>query len=199
MDYLPPERPAIVAQAKPQASDRRGEAYYEFVDLGMIDALPEPQDWTNTKTYEQRQQLHELKPGQREIFAKPDTQPQPVYYMYQHKPCSSAAFTAFRKILRAEVGELERYDLESVHELLGTRAEKGCDTKAGVMFAIKTPVLRVFSRKVGEKNYSECIFAISDAKQRLVQEIGFEGAKPGEHFSEEARDMLNGIELKPAK
>ncbi|HEY9793557.1 MAG TPA: hypothetical protein V6D22_24375 [Candidatus Obscuribacterales bacterium] len=202
MDYLPPEKPAVIAKADQKLMAARHEASYAFVDLGTIRALPEPEDWDSTQTYEQQLGLHKLTPGQRVIFAKPDSAVQPVWYIDQHKPCSPAAFDAFTKLVNGNTAQiLGQPQLQPLKDILGSKAtDKTFDIQADVTERGGRKVLNILYSRHGAKTFGHALYLVADTKKRLIQEVGYEGANFGkDHWSEEAQQMLANIKFKPEK
>ena len=203
MDYLPPEPPAMVAQASERllAEYHRIEFSSAFGDMGMIDTLPDTGEWDDTTTWKQRMFLVNFKPGQRVVFAKPTLASKPEFYIDQHNPVSESTFAFFKKIVdRDEAPVLDSNQLQPLRELLGSRiTDKRYSTHAFAKDFGPHHTLKV--RTYGpDKTYTECIFVIADRKKRLIQEIGYEGATDADqHWSHDAGEMLINIELKPEK
>jgi hypothetical protein len=204
MDYVPPERPAIVAQASDRLlADRQRTVFASaFGDVGMIDTLPETGEWIDTTTWEQRMLLTDLKPGQRVVFAKPRLAAKPLFYINQLQPCSPPIFAMFDKLIKADhFARLGASELEPLREILETKVtDKKFHTHAGQIDINGHHALMVNCFNTTNNTYSESIFIVANRKKRLIQEIGYEGATEGDaHWSKEAHEMLMNIELKSEK
>jgi len=201
MDYLPPEKPAIVAKADSQFLAQRYQSPYAWCLMGEVKELPDPGDWKDLLDEEQQERLEKLKPGQKAVFAKPESAPEPVWYIYQHKPCSTAAFSAFEKLIqKPTVMPLTEAQLLPLKEIIGTKpCDKASRTESDVLAMRGRHALSVCVTNAATHRTSHALYVISDSNQRLIQEVGFDGANFKNHWGDEAETMLMGIEFRPKK
>lgn len=202
MDYLPPDKPVLVAKADERQLTQHHKHLREFVDIGKIDHMPATNDWASATTFEQWQAMLKsgLKPGLQLIFAKPKSASEPVLYIRDHKPCTPTVFNAFRNLLDERTDELNEAQVQSIAEILGEKAN------AKTYFPIATVTtlggrkgINVhWDRKRQSTHYlGRSFYFISDAHKRVIEEVGYEGAKGQDHWRQEAEDMLNRIEFIP--
>lgn len=202
MDYVPPERPAIIAEANKRLVAESHRSWGKLIDTGMIDQMPYPSNWLDTTTWFQRVNLKALKPGQRVALLKPNTGSGPLIYIEQHKPCSQKAFESFAHIVKEnKPGDLSGTQLTSLSEILGDRAtDKSYCTQAAVMDLGGRKGIDVFSGRPSEHRMGRAFFLVSDPKHRLIQEVGYEGAKGGgDEWRNDAEEMLNNIQFVKSK
>ena len=75
MDYLPPDKPALIAKADHTLLAQYHKHTYKFVDIGKMSQMLDPGHWKDAITFEQWDAIRKngLKPGQRVVFARPRT------------------------------------------------------------------------------------------------------------------------------
>lgn len=203
MDYLPPERPALIAQAKTDD----GRHIYKIIDTGQIDQMDLFDDFHNLSTsfqYE-RARAHGLKPGQYFPLCKPDDDSsQLTFYVQEHRPCSQMTFNAFcaltkvNTVGRPEGPWLSLKQISLVSEIL---KEKLDQTK----FEVKARPDDVGGKRVLEittiskqkpKVIGTAYYLVSNSKDRLIEEVGFKGArKDNRYWIDEAGAMLASVKF----
>src|SRR6185437_680927 len=112
---------------------------------------------------------------------------------------SPAAFSAFSKLIQKPTEmRLTKEQLLPVTEIIGTKpVDKVFLTQADVFDIGGRHALSVQVTNRTNDRTSHALYVISDTKQRLIQEIGFDGAnfKKGHHWADEEERMLMYIEF----
>jgi len=198
MDYIPPERPALIAQARDEERRGAGKICY----TGQIDQMDLLDDFHSLGTFEDwdRQRKHGLKLGQYFPLCQSDDN-QLTFYVQEHKPCSVPTFAAFRaltKLNRPDDPWLPEKQIGLVTEILGDKLDKS-------KFDLKARVDDVGGRKVLEVAtisrqkptlVGRAYLVVSDAKNRVIEEIGFKGAKKeNRYWLDEAGSMLASVKF----
>jgi hypothetical protein len=198
MDYVPVEKPVVIAQANERLIAEYHKSHPKLIDTGIIDQMPYPGTWSEMTTWSQNLHLKSLKPGEKISLLKPSTALGPVIYTEQHKPCSQKTYENFARIVKADKsGDLTDGEVASLSEMLGVRAtDKSFRIQAGVVDLGGRKGINLFFGRPSEHKVGRAFFVVSDPKNRLIQEVGYEGAKPGsDPWRKEAEDMLNNIQF----
>lgn len=200
MDYIPPERPALIAQARDK--DRR--AVYKIVDTGQIDQMDQFDDFDEVTTSFQDERVRQdgLKPGQYFPLCKAEDN-QLTFYVQEHKSCSVPTFAAFRALTKLNPVNLEQPFLSDkqlglVKEILGDKLDKTkCDLNARINDVGGRKVLDVITiSKTKPTIVGNAFFVVSDAKSHVIEEVGYKGArKDDKYWLDEARSMLASIKF----
>ena len=200
MDYIPPERPALIAQAR--VEDRRH--VYKIIDTGKIDKMDLLDDFHNLSTEEdgQRVRKHGLKPGQYYPLCQADDN-QLTFYVQEHKPCSVPTFAAFRALtklnpVRPEGPLLSEKQIQSISEILGEKLDKTrCGLNADINEVGGRKVLEVTTiSKQKPSVIGSTYYVVSDAKNRVIEEVGFKGArKDDKYWLDEAGSMFASVKF----
>jgi hypothetical protein len=202
MDYLPPDKPALIAKADHALLAEYHQHTYKFIDIGKMSQMLDPGDWKSPITLEKWEFLkkHGLKPGQRVIFARPDPTPVPFFYVTEHKPCSAAAYKSFTQFISKDVIELNDKQLQSISEILQEKANsKTYQTQVEIMTVGGRNGINVFfDRSTKNSHYiGRAFFFVANPKKRIIEEFGYEGAPAPNHWRKEADTMFRTVEFYP--
>jgi hypothetical protein len=201
MDYLPPERPALVAQAKTDD----GRHVYKIVDTGQIDQMDQFDDFDEATTYEKWDAVRKqgLKPGQYLPLCKAEDN-QLTFYVQEHKPCSQVTFNAFCGLTkvntagRPEGPWLSLQQIKLVSEILKDKLDQS-------KFDVKARPDDVGGRRVLEIStiskqkpivIGTAYYLVSNSRDRVIEEVGFKGArKDNKYWIDEAGLMLASVKF----
>jgi hypothetical protein len=204
MDYLPPHKPISTAKADHALLAEYHQHTYKFIDIGKMSQMLDPGDWKSPidLDLDHRDAIRKkgIKPGQRVVFAQPDTAPTPFFYVTEHKPCSPATYKSFTQLIARDVFELDGKQLQSLSEILQERANpKTYYPLAGVStIGGREGISIFFDRRTKDKHYlSRAFFFVSNPKKRIIEEYGYEGAPGHNHWHKEADTMFESVEFEP--
>ncbi|MBX9689457.1 MAG: hypothetical protein K2X27_22295 [Candidatus Obscuribacterales bacterium] len=203
MDYLPPERPVLIAQVRTE--DRRHAG--KIVDTGQIDQMLLLDDFLKgVPSDEESARMRKPKPGQYfQLCQAEDDSEKLVFYIQEHKPCSVPSFAAFVAMTKLNPVRLGRGDdlndkqLASLKEILGEKLDSSkytvnahADEVEGRKALYVTTVSKQKPATIGSAFY-----IVSDAKSRIVEEVGFKGAKKdnNRYWLDEAYQMLASLKF----
>jgi hypothetical protein len=201
MDYLPAERPILIAQANESRAAERRQPVYRIVELGPIDQMVRLQDWQNAITFEQHLKLRDhLNPGQRIILAKPENANLPVLYIDQHKPYPVPTYQAFQSLLKLKIVDtLTEQQISSIGSILGDKADSKKFYRQAYLESMggRTGVSMFFTR-LSDSKTGRAFYFTADPKLRTIDEFGYEGAvqKKGNHWRTEADEMFRSVEFR---
>ncbi len=202
MDYIPPERPVLIAQAR----DEERRAVYKICDTGQIDQMDELDDFTGGQTSEQWEQTRKkgLKPGQFvELCRADDPSCKLTFYVQEHKPCSVPTYEAFQALMklnpvRPSQPWLTEKQLGTITETLGDKLDR---TK----FDMNANVTEVGGRKVLSLTtlskqkpaiVASAYYLVADTKNRVIEEIGYKDVrKDNKYWRDEAGSMLASVKF----
>lgn len=204
MDYIPPERPALIAQARNE--DRRH--VYKIIDTGQIDEMDLFDDFHNLSTSEQYERVRQrgLKPGQYFPLCQADEN-QLTFYVQEHKPCSVPTFAAFRALTKLDPSNPEQLYLSEkqlglIREILGDKMDiTKYDVKVRPEILSSTGKNRrgLFATTMSKQKptvIGSAYYLVSDAKNRVIEEVGFKGArKDSKYWLDEASAMFASVKF----
>lgn len=208
MDYIPPERPALIAQAR--AEDRRH--VYKFSDTGQIDQMDLLDDFDPLGTEEdsERVRKHGLSPGQYFPLCKAEDN-QLTFYIQEHKPCSAPAFAAFVALSKTKIDSITNpfhkvpeSQLKFLGEILGDKLDKSKFARADVSYEAipsvsgeRRGLVVVTETKQNPPTLGQAYYVVSDSKNRVIEEIGYKGAKKNDkYWIDEAVSMFASVKFK---
>lgn len=204
MDYIPPERPALIAQARDNEEHR--PVYKFIIDFGQIQQM---NDFGGIKGGPNGIQMDiirdkGLKPGQYvDLGHSVDPSCNLSFYLQEHKPCSVPTFAAFRALTKLDPARpegplLSEKQIGKISEILGDKLDKAkFETRAmaNEIGGRKVLLVSTFTKK--EPKVVGCAYyLVSDAKNRVVEEIGFKGVREdNKYWLEEAQMMLDSVKF----
>lgn len=203
MDYLPPEKPALIAQVRAEEHRHVGK----IVDTGQIDQMLLLDDFLKgVPSDEESARMRKPKPGQYyRLCQADDDSEQLVFYMQEHKSCSVPSFAAFIAMTKVDPAKLGRGDdlsdkrLALLKEILGEKLDTSkyaVSAHAEEVDGRKTLYVSTVSKQKPE-TIGSAFYVVSDAKNRIVEEVGFKGAKKdkNKYWLDEAYQMLASLKF----
>jgi hypothetical protein len=203
MDYIPPERPALIAQAK----DEERRAVYKIIDTGQIDQMNELDDFTGGPTGIQWDSMRKnggIKPGQYvELCHADDPSSKLTFYVQEHKPCSVPTYEAFSALMKLKPVRpsqpwLNDKQLGTISEILGAKLDKSkFDMNANVNDVGGRKVLSLTTvSKQKPTIVASAYYLLADAKNRVIEEVGYKNArKDDKYWRDEATRMLTSVKF----